>query len=171
MRTSFKQRLRVLFSKAPDAVQEAGIDPAELDFEQPAVDPAIEAQLTEFRATNDRLVANQLTTFATLFADEVIRAARAVPAQRESLIALYKGAAIADGQGVVRFSDNGQIAEGANLTALHGLFKDAVPHSLFTTQIPNADPNADSAAPDSAMVERLRGATSLGRRTMQKEAN
>jgi hypothetical protein len=177
MPTSFKDRLRVLFSKAPEAVQEAGIDPEELDTtfadgDKPVrLDPAIEAQLTEFKATNERLVASQLATCATLFADDVVRTAKAVPAQKQHLIALFKGAAIADGQGVVRFSDNGTIAEGANLTALRDLFKDALPHSLFTTQIPNADPNADSSTPDPAMVEKLRTATHLGRQTIKKEAN
>ena len=59
--------------------------------------------------------------------------------------------------------------DGPNLTALHDLFKDAQPHSLFTTQIPNADPNPEEAGADPAMVERLRGATSLGQKTVKKE--
>jgi len=81
------------------------------------------------------------------------------------VIALFKAAATADGQGVIRFSESGHIAEGANLKALRDLFKDAQPHSLFTTQIANADPNGDSKSPDPAVVERLRAATSLGQAT------
>lgn len=168
--TSLKDRLKVLFGKAPDALKDAGIDPAELDrveFKEtvPPIDPAIQAQLAEFKATNDRLVAGQLQTSAAMFADEMIRAAKAVPAQREHLVSLFKSAAIADGGGVVKFSDNGLVAEGANMKALRDLFKDAQPHNLFTTQIPNADPNAGSGAPDATVVERLRNATSLGQQT------
>lgn len=171
MHLSLKERLRVLFTKAPEATQEAGIDPAELDSSEPTLDPAIAAQLTEFKATNERLVASQLTTFATLFVDETIRSAKAVPAQREHLLALYKGAALADGNGTARFSENGQLVEGPSLAALRGLFKDALPHSLFSTQIPNADPNESDLSPDPAMVEKLRNATSLGRKTHKKEAH
>ena len=174
MPTSLKDRLRVLFGAAPEATQDAGIDPHELDqiefkAQEPQVDPAIQAQLAEFKATNDRLVAGQLTVAATLFADDVIRSAKAVPAQREHLVALYRSAALADGKGVVQFSDAGQIEEGVNLKALRDLFADAQPHSLFTTQIPNADPNADAQTPDPKMVERLRQATSLGQQTQKKE--
>jgi len=170
--TSLKDRLKVLFGKAPEALHEAGIDPHELDtieFTQPEPkpDPAIQAQLAEFKATNDRLIAGQLNVAAALFADEIVRSAKAVPAQREHLISLYKTAAFADGQGAVRFSDNGQIEDGANMKALRDLFKDAQPHSLFATQIPNADPNADSTTPDPAMVERLRNATNLGQKTKE----
>jgi len=175
MPTSLKERLRVLFGKAPEALQEAGIDPAELDRvefsdRQPQIDPAIQAQLTEFKATNDRLVAGQLNVAAALFADEVLRSAKAVPAQRDQLTSLYKTAAQADGQGVVRFSDSGCVEEGPNLTALRDLFKNAQPHTLFTTQIPNADPNAAVTTVDQAVVERLRSATSLGQQTARKEA-
>ena len=95
--------------------------------------------------------------------------AKAVPAQREHLIALFKSAACADGNGAAQFSAEGQIATGANLTALRNLFKDAQPHSLFSTQILNADPNADSQAPDPSMVEKLRGATRLGQMTTRQE--
>ena len=176
MPTSFKDRLRVLFGSAPEATQEAGIDPLELEkveFNdvQAKVDPAILAQLTEFKATNDRLVVGQLNIAAAMFADEVMRSAKAVPAQRDHLISIYKTAAFADGKGLVQFTEAGQIAEGPNLKALRDLFNNAQPHSLFTTQIPNADPNADSNAPDLAMVERLRAATSLGQKTLSnKEA-
>ncbi|MDR3691188.1 MAG: hypothetical protein P4L46_17540 [Fimbriimonas sp.] len=174
MHQTLTDRLRVLFKKAPDAVTEAGIDPAELDaaFAVPTparpeaqIDPSIAAQLSEFRTTNERLVTAHVATAAERFADETIRASKAVPAQRASLAALFKAAAIADGQGRIRFSEDGQIAEGSNLAALRELFKDAVPHSLFTTQIPNADPNADTDAPDASMVERLRQSTHLGRLT------
>jgi hypothetical protein len=169
--TSLKDRLRVLFGKAPEAVHEAGIDPHELDRieftePEPKPDPAIQAQLAEFKAANDRLIASQLNVAAAFFADEIVRSAKAVPAQREHLISLYKTAATVDGQGVIRFSEAGQIAEGPNLKALRDLFKDAQPHSLFSTQIRNADPNSDASTPDPAMVERLRGATSLGQQTV-----
>ena len=104
MSNSFKERLRVLFGRAPEALVEAGIDPRELELVEfqdaaPVVDPGIQAQLAEFRATNERLVAGQLNVAATLFADEVLRTAKAVPAQRGHLIALYKSAALADGSG------------------------------------------------------------------------
>lgn len=176
MPNSLKERLRVLFGKAPDALQEAGIDPRELDtieFTQPTPepDPAIQAQLAEFKATNDRLIAGQLNVAAALFADDVVRAAKAVPAQRDQLIAVYKSAAIADGKGVIRFTDAGNIEDGPNLLALRELFKNAQPHSLFTTQIPNADPNeGDETKPDPKMVERLRSATSLGQATRADQA-
>lgn len=174
MPQSLKERLRTLFGAAPEATEQAGIDPEELDrveFQRvsPALDPAIQAQLAEFKAINDRLLAAQLNTAATQFADDVVRSAKAVPAQREHLIALFKSAACADGNGAAQFSAEGQIATGANLTALRNLFKDAQPHSLFSTQILNADPNADSQAPDPSMVEKLRGATRLGQMTTRQE--
>ncbi len=172
---SLKERLRVLFGKAPEALAEAGIDPNEIERvefrePEPRIDPAIQAQLTEFKATNDRLIAGQLNMAATLFADESIRSSKAVPAQRDQLIALFRSAALADGQGVIQFSETGQIVEGANLAALRSLFRDALPHSLFSTQIPNADPNQESGEPDQKMVEKLRQATALGRQTIRKEA-
>jgi hypothetical protein len=173
--TSLKDRLKVLFGKAPEALQEAGIDPVELDRVEfttpvPQPDPAIQAQLAEFKATNDRLVASQTNVAAAMFADEIVRAAKAVPAQREHLISLFKTAALADGQGVVKFSDAGSIVEGANMKALRDLFKDAQPHSLFSTQIPNADPNGDASTPDPKVVERLRSATALGQQTLKQGA-
>jgi len=234
MATSLKERLKVLFRKAPLAVEEAGIDPGEIDsvefgdgravagyphpalsqgerefscvaqagqggsYPHPAlsegerefscVAPAgqggsyphpalsqgereIGRQLAEFKATNDRLVAGQLHTCAALFADSVIREARAVPAQREQLVGLFKQAAIADGAGTIRFSTSGQVEEGANMKQLKELFRNAQPHTLFATEIPNADPNdshADKGA-NKAVVDRLRKATSLGKATTQKE--
>ena len=170
-----KDRLRSLFGKAPEAVAEAGIDPTELDrieFAEPTptLDPAIENQLAEFKATNDRLISGQLHTQATLFAEDLIRSAKAVPSQRDSLISLYRSAALADGKGTVRFAESGSLVDGANLSALRQLFSEAVPHTPFTTQIPNGDPNGDADGPDPKMIERLRGATPLGRQTLQKEA-
>lgn len=172
--TSLKERLKVLFGKAPEALQEAGIEPHELDrieFTEPAPkpDPAIQAQLAEFKAANDRLIAAQLNVAAVSFADEIVRAAKAVPAQRDHLISLFKTAMLADGQGTVKFSATGEITEGANMRALRDLFKDAQPHNLFTTQIPNADPNADGGTPDPAVIERLRNATSLGQKTITEK--
>jgi len=170
-----KDRLRALFGKAPGAVAQAGIDPAELDQVEfieptPTIDPAIQQQLSEFKATNDRLISGQLQTHATLFADETIRSAKAVPSQRDALISLYRSAAMADGQGTVRFSEAGQVEEGPNLSALRTLFAQAVPHTLFHTQIQNGDPNGEAEGPDPRMIDRLRQATSLGRQTIQKEA-
>ncbi len=174
MPTSLKDRLRVLFGSAPEALREAGIDPHELDSvefadRKPEIDPSIQSQLAEFKATNDRLLATQLNIAATVFADDMVRNAKAVPAQHPHLVALYKAAALADGEGMVRFTDNGKVQQGVNLKALEDLFKDAQPHNLFSTQIPNADPTEDSNAPNPAMVERLRGATSLGLQTTKRE--
>lgn len=176
MPTSLKDRLRILFGSAPDATQQAGIDPTELEtiefkVAEPRLDPTIESQLAEFRATNDRLVSGQLNLAATLFADETIRSAKAVPAQRDHLIALFRSSALADGQGTVRFNDLGQITDGPNITALRNLFQDAQPHRLFSTEIPNQDPHSGGSEPDPAVVERLRKATGLGQKTLKKEAN
>ncbi len=171
MATSLKERLRVLFTKAPDAVREAGIDPAELDQASMPIDNQLEAELTAFRATTERLIVAQLNGLAYKFADEAIQAAKAVPAQREALASLYKSAALADGKGWVQFSESGGITTGPNLQALHSLFENAPTHTLFTSQIANADPNGDSQAPDPKVIERLRSATSLGRQTLSKEAS
>lgn len=177
---TLKEKLKALFAKSPEAMREAGLTEAELDTVEfnapaaPAIDATVQAQLAEFKATNDRLIAGQVQTSATMFADQVIRESKAVPAQRDQLISLYRSAAIADGGGVVKFTDAGAIAEGANLSALRDLFKNAPKHSMFSTEIPNADPNESNGSPKEVrpdMVQKLRGATSLGQQTKKGAGN
>lgn len=130
------EKILSFFRGKPEVMQEVGLSEADLAAIAPGQTPgqtpaqattstdfsaALSAHESRFKAMEAQLAASQalaLGTRAAEFADNAIRAHKAVPAEREELKGLFVMAAQADANGSALFSAAGELVEGANLKLL-----------------------------------------------------
>lgn len=123
------------------AAQEAGIAPAEFDAEPLAkvtgklVTP--DPEVARLRTELAKAKAERITSDATHFADEQITAHKALPAEREAIIAAFTQAAQDDGaHGAVTFADG---KTSSRVDQLKAMFTARPSHTLTQELIPNQD--------------------------------
>lgn len=143
---------------APSTSTPAVSTPAE-----PVKDEAAEAQAATFKAVAKNLV----NAAAYAFADGVIRDKKALPAQRETIAAMFGTSVENDAQGGSMFSAEGTVNEGANVKALREFFANAPTHAFSGEAIPDGVGvvhfgGKATQEPDAARMTELLGKTAFG---------
>jgi len=133
------------------------------------------AEVTRLKAALVKATADRITSDATHFADDQIAAHKALPAERESIIAAFAQAAQDDGaHGVVTFADGHTSSRVAQLTAMFSarpahtltqeLIKTEQSAAVFANQTAQPGRATDAAQPMSKERRaELLGLTGLGR--------
>lgn len=96
------------------------------------LDPGVKAQIAYLEGSMAALAGVQLEAQAKSFADEQVRAGKATPVEHETIMGLFKAAALADGGGKVELED-AKVKEGANLQAVRAAYESR-PKSPFMTE-------------------------------------
>lgn len=96
------------------------------------LDPGVKAQIAALEGSIAGLAGVQLDAQAKSFADEQVRAGKATPVEHETIMGLFKTAALADGGGKIELED-AKVKEGANLQAVRAAYESR-PKSPFMTE-------------------------------------
>jgi hypothetical protein len=139
MQPNLLKRVLALFTK--NGVTEADVEALEREVAGEVAPVATVAQPSaEFAATKARADAaearlkelddRQVATAAAEFADKTIKDKRAIPAQRDSLVALFTAAATDDNAGKAVFSADGRVNSGVRMKALSDFIASIIPHTL-----------------------------------------
>ena len=129
---------------------------------------AMEARLKAMETQFSTLSKQALTDRAFLFADETIRAKKALPAQRDQIAQMYAQAVTADANGGPVFSEDKGIVEGTQVAALKEFFNAAPTHTLAGEAISDASilifgKPGNQAGMDEDRKKKLLEMSSLGR--------
>lgn len=186
---SFLDRLKALFGvqSLPDGTEDLINEVATFDDAPPANPPKPDAtppapaqpdaqfseRLTAAESANAVLQGKLVEAEAVAFVDGAIKDGRAFPAERNSLIAMFKQAALDDSAGQVCFSDAGDLVEGDRLK----LFKQSISArpavKLTTEQIGDAKElvvlSADTTPPAGMSQERRQQLLAAGEIKVTKE--
>ena len=113
----------------------AKVEPDTKEQPKPAdPDAAFKAQLDAMQLQMANAAEATLREKASAYADTVIAAHKAVPAQKEQIAALFVQAVKADAGGKALFSADGTLIEGASVKALRE-FHDKTPAHIFTDAV------------------------------------
>ena len=150
----------------PKALAEAGINIDDLESGANA-DQNVNTELAALRAAqvsqnaliqqmaNATLNAKAEAFYTSLVTPNASGEAKAIPAQKPSIISGFVLAAKADGEGMVAsFDVAGELVEGANLKAFKAGYENAQPHKLFATQLADENPKGETLV-NAKMVDKL----------------
>lgn len=186
---SWLENITAMFTanQLPEGLED--FDPAQVQFtDEPPVKPAdkapepakpaedaafsaLQEEVQTLKAKNAGLDAKLLLTEAAAFADGVIKASKAFPAERDSLIAMFKQAAEDDNSGVACFSGDGTLNEGSRVKQLKAMMEARPAHRLMGEAISDTDVvlmSADSGTKKQTTDELL-AATPMGRKAAARK--
>ena len=159
------KRLAALFGRPSD-----DFDPSKLSYEGEGLKQDFKESEDEVKEPDTQTAAfakevqamrlARLNDLAEAFANEAIAKGKALPAQKDSLVALFKAAAQADSlnESLVHFdSDTGQLKEGTSIAALRKLIQDQ-PVNELTGEKGKSYFAVENGDEDSAQVEKWRTA-------------
>lgn len=113
-----KELLKAVFSRAIEEIEDAEGD---IKFDGSPGKGANDEELQRLRDENKRMQEARINGSAVAFADSAIASGKAVPAEKESLIALFTQAALDDNQGKSCFNEAGALVEGTRVKALRDM--------------------------------------------------
>jgi hypothetical protein len=148
----------------PDEAVPTAPAPTFSDPEKMAMEARLKAMETQFSTLSKQA----LTDRAFLFADETIRAKKALPAQRDQIAQMYAQAVTADANGGPVFSEGKGIVEGTQVAALKEFFNAAPTHTLAGEAISDSSilifgKPGNQAGMDEEKKKKLLEMSSLGR--------
>lgn len=151
--------------------------------EEPVEEPAAKPEQSEFKASVSEesfaklsaqfaaLAENALNDKGLVFADNVIRSQKALPAQRAQIAAMFVQATKSDLGPEFKFSIETGWPEGSNVQNLKSFFEAAPAHKFAGESFPdfNVLPNRNhvNEAEQTAKIEKLLGLSDLGRAALK----
>lgn len=99
--------------------------------------PVFSAQLEALKAQNAALAQQAVGAAAYAFADGLIREKKALPAQREQIAGMFRGAVNADAKDGVFFNADSTVIEGSQVKALKAYFEAAPVHAFSGEALPS----------------------------------
>lgn len=134
----------VVFADAEPGQADSADSDASTGTEEPqqTQDSGEDARFAAVQQENAGLRARLIQSEAERFADEAIQSRRAFPAERESLIAMFKQAVQDDNVGAACFTATGELQEGSRVKVLREMVAARPAHQLTTEQLAELKPES-----------------------------
>lgn len=155
-RMSIKDKLKAFFSKAIDEADDledatTTVTPPNKSPDSNAAEFAkTQAEAEQAKKERDEALkllrardSSDVDKAAAAFADEAISKNKALPSEKDSLIAMFAQAVRDDNSGAACFSDDGKLKEGERVASIRKLIDSRPAHNLTTEQIESVKESGD----------------------------